>query len=111
MGKTFFDLVFFVTLTEQLLTKIKKVLTTLSILTLRTEKERERVNVKAREEGKKNGIITIVTIPFFLVTSSGFKPETSTAVMWCSIQLSYEAFCEGKDTYLFLSCASNFKNY
>jgi hypothetical protein len=29
---------------------------------------------------------------FLFVTSSGFKPETSTAVMWCSIQLSYEAF-------------------
>ena len=27
------------------------------------------------------------------VTSSRFKLETSTAVMWCSIQLSYEAFC------------------
>ena len=26
-----------------------------------------------------------------LVTSEGFKPSTSTAVMWCTIQLCYEA--------------------
>ena len=42
--------------------------------------------------GKKNGdSINFDAIPA-CVTSSGFKPETSTAVMWCSIQLSYEAF-------------------
>jgi site-specific DNA recombinase len=43
-------------------------------------------------QGKKNGdSINFDAIPA-CVTSSGFKPETSTAVMWCSIQLSYEAF-------------------
>jgi hypothetical protein len=28
----------------------------------------------------------------FLVTPEGFKPSTSTAVMWCTIQLCYGAF-------------------
>ncbi len=59
---------------------------------------------------KKGGSSKFATSPF-RVTSSGFKPETSTAVMWCSIQLSYEAFSEGKDTHLFLSPATIFKNY
>ena len=35
------------------------------------------------------------------VTSSGFKPETFRAVIWCSIQLSYEADFECKDKNFF----------
>ena len=43
---------------------------------------------------KKKGRTSVKTDSPFGVTSSGFKPETSTAVMWCSIQLSYEAFLQ-----------------
>lgn len=41
--------------------------------------------------GKKNGDRIISDAIPVRVTSLGFKPKTSTAVMWCSIQLSYEA--------------------
>lgn len=39
---------------------------------------------------KKGDSIKFDQIPA-LVTSEGFKPSTSTAVMWCTIQLCYEA--------------------
>ena len=41
-----------------------------------------------RYNHKKTEVKTSV---FLLVTSEGFKPSTSTAVMWCTIQLCYEA--------------------
>ena len=40
-------------------------------------------------------------VGFLLVTSSGFKPETFRAVIWCSIQLSYGAVFAYKDMNFF----------
>ena len=39
----------------------------------------------------KNGNFHSICEKSRLVTSEGFKPSTSTAVMWCTIQLCYEA--------------------
>lgn len=69
--------------------------------------------------GKKNGESIISDAFPVRVTSLGFKPKTSTAVMWCSIQLSYEAllrvqrlclsFSAGTKIAAFFVSASYFK--
>ena len=42
-------------------------------------------------KNKKSGKLTRNRQKSAFVTSEGFKPSTSTAVMWCTIQLCYEA--------------------
>ena len=43
-----------------------------------------------------------------LVTSEGFKPSTSTAVMCCTIQLCYEALIVGANISSFFSFAKEY---